>query len=342
MDQPAAPTLMTAGRPRAGSRFFRGHGLGNDYLVFPFGDGWAASPEAVRAVCDRWRGVGADGIVLHSPPEERPWRLRMFNPDGSEFERSGNGLRVFAAYVASRGWIGHEGFTVEVGGDRVRMRVEERLNGGVYDVSVEMGRASLDPADAGLASGWEGRPLAHPADGALDCTLVSVGNPHCVVFTEDLSEAALSRLGAFLTAHEAFPAGVNVQLARAASSASIEIAIWERGVGRTRASGTSSCAAAVAAAGRGAVDYGDVEVRMEGGTLQVSVSPALEVVLRGPVQEVASGRLVRRIPGRAAIGGAGARYGRIPADGFPFIAKQDIMTAVALSALRTQGEKPPC
>ncbi len=282
---------MNPGRPRAGAGFFKGHGLGNDYLVFAFGDGWALSPEAVRAVCDRWRGVGADGIVLHSPPPERPWRLRMFNPDGSEFERSGNGLRVFAAWAASRDWVGDEPFAVEVGGDRVHMRVEERLAGSVYDVSVEMGRASLDPADAGLAPAWQGRPLTHPAEGVLDCTPVSVGNPHCVVFTDDLSDAALSRLGPFLTAHEAFPAGVNVQLARPLSRGCVEIAIWERGVGRTRASGTSSCAAAVAAAGRGVVDYGEVEVRMEGGTLQVNVSRELAVILRGPVQGVARGRL---------------------------------------------------
>lgn len=286
-----SPAGLVTRHPCAGAAFFKGHGLRNDYLVFPFGDRWAASHQAVRTVCDRWRGVGADGIVLHSPPDEGPWRLRMFNPDGSEFERSGNGLRVFAAYAASRGWVGGEGFAVEVGGDRVRMRVEQRLGGGVYDVSVEMGRASLDPADAGLAPGWEERPLAHPAEGTLDLTLVSVGNPHCVVFADDLSEAALSRLGPFLTAHDAFPAGVNVQLVRPVSRGSIEIAIWERGVGRTLASGTSSCAAAVAAAARGVVDHGDVEVRMEGGTLQVSVSPELEVVLRGPVQEVASGRL---------------------------------------------------
>ena len=286
-----SPVGLVTPRPRAGAGFLKGHGLGNDYLVFPFGDRWAASHQAVRAVCDRWRGVGADGIVLHSSPDERPWRLRMFNPDGSEFERSGNGLRVFAACAASRGWIGHEGFAVEVGGDRVHMRVEQRLGGGVYDVSVEMGCASLDPADAWLAPGWEGRLPAHPGEGTLDCTLVSIGNPHCAVFTDDLSEPALARLGPFLTVHEAFPAGVNVQLVRPVSRDSIEIAIWERGVGRTLASGTSSCAAAVAAAARGVVDYGDVEVRMEGGTLQVSVSPELEVVLRGPVQEVASGRL---------------------------------------------------
>ena len=273
------------------ARFFKGHGLGNDYLVFPCGDRWDTSPAAVRAVCDRWRGVGADGVVVHSPAEKPPWRLRMFNPDGSEFERSGNGLRVFAACASSRGWIGDEPFTVEVGGDAVRMRVERRLPGGVYDVSVEMGRASLDPADSGLAPRWRGRPLAHPDEETLDCTLVSVGNPHCVVFTDDPSEAVLSRLGPFLTAHEAFPAGVNVQLARPASRRSIEIAVWERGVGRTQASGTSACAAAVAAAHRGVVRFGDVEVRMAGGTLRVGVSRELDVTLRGPVREVAEGRL---------------------------------------------------
>ena len=277
--------------PRAGADFFKGHGLGNDYLVFPFGDDWPASTEAVRAVCDRWRGLGADGIVLHSPPGESPWRLRMFNPDGSEFERSGNGLRVFAACAASRGWIGTDSFGVEVGGHRVRMRVEARLAQGVYDISVEMGSASLNPADAGLARDWAGKPFEHPCHGPLDCVPVSIGNPHCVVFTDDLSDAMLSRLGPFLTAHPAFPAGVNVQLARSVSATCIEIAIWERGVGKTQASGTSSCAAAVAAASRGAVNYGDVEVRMEGGTLQVNVSRDLEVVLRGPVQEVVRGRL---------------------------------------------------
>lgn len=285
--------MTTNVRPGAGAGFFKGHGLGNDYLVFPFGDDWPVSPEAVRAVCDRWWGLGGDGIVLHSPPGESPWRLRMFNPDGSEFERSGNGLRIFAACVASSGWVGDESFAVEVGGDRVHMRVEERLAGGVYDVSVEMGTASLDPADAGLAPEWTGRPLVHPTDGPLDCTPVSVGNPHCVVFTGDLSAEALSRLGRFLTAHEAFSAGVNVQLARPVSARCLEIAIWERGVGRTQASGTSSCAAVVAAASRGAVEYGEVEVRMEGGTLGVTVSPDLDVVLRGPVQEVARGRLAK-------------------------------------------------
>ncbi len=291
MPDPAGRTATAdAGRPRTDAGFFKGHGLGNDYLVFPCGDAWTASPGAVRAVCDRWRGVGADGIVVHSPSEERPWRLRMFNPDGSEFERSGNGLRVFAAWAASRGWVGGESFAVEVGGDRVRMRVEERLAGGVHDVSVRMGRASLDPADAGLAAG-RAAPRTDPSGRPLDCTPVRVGNPHCAVFTEDLSDAALSRLGPFLATHEAFPAGVNVQLVRPAGRGRLDVVVWERGVGPTAASGTGACAAAVAAAGRGATEYGDVEVRMKGGTLRVGVARTLEVVLRGPVQEVARGRL---------------------------------------------------
>ena len=282
---------MTA-RPRAGSGFFKGHGLGNDYLVFCPGDEWLASDEAVRAVCDRWRGVGGDGIVLHSAPTGAPFRLRMFNPDGTEFERSGNGLRIFGAYAASRGWVGADPFAIEVGGDEVSMRIEDRAPGGVYDVSVDMGTASLHPAAAGLApESLPGGRLVHPDLGTIDFVPVAVGNPHCVVFTDDVSEESLSRLGPFLSTHPAFPGGVNVQLARPLTGQRIQIAIWERGVGRTSASGTSSCAVAAAAVHRGLVHPGEVEVQMAGGLLRVMVAGDMSVVLRGPVQDVASGRL---------------------------------------------------
>ena len=282
-----------ATRPRAGAEFFKGHGLGNDYIVFSSGDGWLASNDAVRMVCDRWRGLGSDGIVVHRPsPSGAPFRLRMFNPDGTEFERSGNGLRIFGAYAASRGWVGADPFAIEVGGDEVSMRIEDRAPGGVYDVSVDMGTASLHPSAAGLVSELlpDGR-FVHPELGTIDCVPVAVGNPHCVVFTDDLSEESLSRLGPFLSTHPAFPGGVNVQLARPLTGQRIQIAIWERGVGRTSASGTSSCAAATAAVHRGLVDPGEVEVRMEGGLLRVDVREDMSVVLRGPVQEVATGRL---------------------------------------------------
>lgn len=286
---------------RAGAAWFQAHGLGNDYIVFRSGDDWTLSSGAVKKVCDRYRGVGSDGIVLELPPDpDRPgvFGLRMFNPDGSEFERSGNGLRVFGASLATAGRVGDEPFDIEVGGGRVRMQVMGREPGGVLDISVEMGRASVEPAVVGMdltrMEGTEGVGTGHIVlAGGERVTFrgVSVGNPHCVVFTDDLSEEALGRLGPQLTGHPAFVHGTNVQLARVEGPGVLRIAIWERGVGKTSASGTSSCAVAVAAVREGRVEPGEIEVRMEGGVLHVTVTPDLNVVLRGPVEEVARGFL---------------------------------------------------
>ena len=164
------PERDTAG---AGSSFFKAHGLGNDYLVFEAGDEWMLDAEGIIAVCDRWRGPGSDGIVLLLDRDSRPFSLRMFNPDGSEFERSGNGLRILAAYLAREGLVGDEPFDVSVGGDTVRLHVFGPPERGLYEVSVEMGRAGhghqavgLDPgaldADHRLDLGGAGSPIVHP------------------------------------------------------------------------------------------------------------------------------------------------------------------------------------
>ena len=278
--------------PRAGDSFFKAHGLGNDYLVFVAGDEWSLDPAATRAVCDRWKGVGSDGIVFQLPAAGHLRRLRMFNPDGSEFERSGNGLRIYAAFLSSRGGVGQEPFLVEVGGDTVSMQVHARTPGGEYDVSVDMGRVSYDPEAVGLdARELDGAGRLHLPGGAVEITTVSVGNPHCVVFREDLSDRALDVLGPALAAHAAFAHGTNVQLAWPVGERQIRMRIWERGVGHTFASGTSSCAVAAAAVERGLVPPGDVELQMEGGALQVHVTADRNLTLRGPVREVCEGTL---------------------------------------------------
>lgn len=301
---------------RVGRRFFRGHGLGNDYLVFERAEsgGWPVGPGTVRAVCDRWRGVGGDGIVvlLERHPGDRAYPLRMFNPDGSEFERSGNGLRVLAAHLFREGLVGADGFRVRSGGDRIGMTVHARGRDGVYDVSVQMGRARMGAEAVDLDPTLldeQGRAV-HPEHGPVSFHPVSVGNPHAVVFLEDFggggtfagekpaagpppgapSEEDLHALGPFLAGHPAFRGGTNVQLVNVGQGG-LRIAIWERGVGRTSASGTSSCAAAAAAVARRRLPPGPIDVEMEGGRLQVTVDPDLEIVLRGPVQEVSEGRL---------------------------------------------------
>lgn len=304
---------------RAGRACFRAHGLGNDYLVFEEGDAWPVSPEAVRAVCHRWEGVGSDGIVVllggegppgggtaaaaahaagasaaSAAPAAPRFRLRMFNPDGSEFERSGNGLRVLAAFLAADGRVGEEPFAVEVGGDRLVMRVHDRLPGGHFDVSVEMGRVRFGPGAVGLDASALAREGVMELEGVgpVDVELVSVGNPHAVVFGQELERERLEAVGPALSAHPAFASGTNVQLAAPAGERRVRALIWERGVGHTFASGTSSCAVAAASARRGLVEPGEVEVAMEGGSLFVTVGPDDEVTLRGPVQAVCRSELL--------------------------------------------------
>lgn len=272
--------------PSVGRSFYRGHGLGNDYLVFresaPGEAGVVLDPGAVRAICHRTRGVGSDGIVVLLRGDGPPFRLRMFNPDGSEFERSGNGLRILASFLARQGQVEAEPFPVEVGGDRISMTVHGGTSSGEYDVSVDMGRASAPPAAVQLPA---------PAGGTLSFWPVSVGNPHAVVFVEALDSAQLRDVGPFLETHPHFPGGTNVQLARLRADGGVDILIWERGVGPTEASGTSACAVATAAVLCGARAPGEVRVTAPGGTLRVYVDQDLGVVLRGPVQAVMEGDL---------------------------------------------------
>ena len=155
-------TLSERDTACACSAFFKGHGLGNDYLVFEAGDDWVLDPESIIAVCDRWRGPGSDGIVLLLDRTRRPFLLRMFNPDGSEFERSGNGLRILAAYLAREGLVGGEPFEVSVGGDTVRLHVLGPPDRGLYDISAEMGQSGHGPEAVGLD------PEALDADQKLD------------------------------------------------------------------------------------------------------------------------------------------------------------------------------
>lgn len=279
--------------PSAGTSFYKAHGLGNDYLVFDEGTDWRVTPAAVRDVCDRYRGVGSDGIVvLLSDVSGGVFRARMFNPDGSEFERSGNGLRVLAAHLVRK--APSDRYTVEVGGRRVEMEVHGR-HGAMLDVSVDMGAAETGPAAVALdpdVLDQRGR-MAGPGGEPLHVVPVSVGNPHLVVLLEDPTEEALHRIGSYLVQHPALDHGANVQLAAPGEPGTMRALIWERGVGPTSASGTSACAVAVAAVREGLYPPSELRVVMPGGTLGVRVSRSLDVVLRGPVEEVCSGKLLR-------------------------------------------------
>jgi diaminopimelate epimerase len=272
-------------------RFFKGHGLGNDYLAVTESRlSFELTPPAVRLVCDRHTGLGSDGVLVRVPSESADFGLRIYNPDGSEAEKSGNGLRIFAAYLLEEGAVQlRSRFSVETPGGHVAMEILERTVDGVLTVEVEMGRASFRSVAVGLSGPdreVDGEMLELPSGETVAIHTVSMGNPHCVCLQDELVFEELRRRGPQIATHPWFAHGTNVQFARAAGPGVMEAFIWERGAGETLASGSSACAVAAVAVRRGLVQRRDVEVRMPGGSLQITVGEDWDILLRGPVEGI--------------------------------------------------------
>jgi len=285
--------------------FFRGHGLGNDYLVMdPKELSFRLTPPAVQAICNRHWGVGSDGILAAIPSRKADFGLRIFNPDGSEAEKSGNGLRIFARYLHATGKTKKRRFTVETKGGVVTIDLHLDRRGDASAVTVDMGRATFAPGALPCTLPVEEliQQSIEAAGRSLKFTGVSVGNPHCVVFKqpgEAWSREDLLALGPALEHHTIFPKRTNVQLAVPTGHREVTILIWERGAGETQASGSSSCAAASAAVRLG-LAASPVAVKMPGGTLTIDVRSDFNLTMKGPVAEVARGSLspsfVRSLP----------------------------------------------
>lgn len=207
------------------AHFVKSHGLGNDYLVIdPRKVPFELTPEAVLLICRRTTGVGSDGILAVVPSTTSDFGLRIFNPDGSEAEKSGNGVRIFAKFLREHGYAQENGFSIETRGGTVRVQLESE-DGRVSEVVAEMGRAVVRG------------PSSIELDGRrIEVIAVSMGNPHCVVIVPDLSVIDVQALGPNIERHEAFPARTNVQFAQVMSRTEIRILIWERGAGYTMSS----------------------------------------------------------------------------------------------------------
>jgi len=276
--------------------FFKGHGLGNDYLVVdPAELDFKLTPARVRRLCDRHTGIGADGVLALTPTRRADFGLRIWNPDGSGAEKSGNGLRIFARYLHATRRTRRTSFRVDTVGGVVGIELALDARGVASSATVAMGRASFRPAD--LPCSLDVPELVDQpirvGSRSLRFTGVSVGNPHCVVFLQkgrDVTRRDLVELGPALETHRIFPRFTNVQLVVPRTRHRLAIWIWERGAGETLASGSSACAAACAAVRRG-VARSPIEVVMPGGSLQVEVSDAFDVTLSGAVEEVARGQL---------------------------------------------------
>ncbi|MCL6552447.1 MAG: diaminopimelate epimerase [Firmicutes bacterium] len=278
--------------PRGRNWIVKSHALGNDYLVLdPAALTFALTPAVIRRLCHRHLGVGSDGILAVAPATRADFGLRIFNPDGSEAEKSGNGLRIFAKFLYDHRYTRRPQFTIETPGGVAGVTLHLR-DGRVAQMTVDVGRATFWSDEIPVA-GPRREVVGEPIEAGgqrLTFTGVSVGNPHCVVFVPELRQVALRDLGPLLETHPLFPHRTNVQFARVAARDRIEIVIWERGAGETMASGSSASAVAAAAVRAGTADR-DVTVAMPGGELRIQVAEDWRIRMTGPASEVYAGTL---------------------------------------------------
>jgi diaminopimelate epimerase len=271
-------------------RFFRYHAIGNDYIVIPQSElPGPLTPAQARRICHRNYGVGSDGILLHlNDTNGDRFELRIFNPDGSEAEKSGNGLRIFARYLWDRKRVGGDVFEVATPGGTVSCRVTD--NG--RSVTVDMGALTFDSARIPVAGPVREvlRERFSIAGIELEYSCASIGNPHCVILRETLSESETRALGALIEVDPRFPNRTNVQFMKVLDRGNISIQIWERGAGFTLASGSSSSAAAGVAYKLGLCDS-DITVHMPGGAIRIEIDPRFNVRMTGPVTHIADGEI---------------------------------------------------
>ncbi len=269
-------------------QFYKYHGLGNDYIVLdPQEVGENLDESMIRLICHRNYGVGSDGI-LFGPFESKEcdFALRIFNPDGSEAEKSGNGLRIFSRYLWDKGLVRDEPFYIMTEGGKVLSRVLEEGE----SVSVEMGRVSFISNEIPVAG--PSREVLNEKviiDGQeLDFCAAGIGNPHCVVLREKALPEEAKKWGPALETHASFPNKINVQFMEILDRNNIKIEIWERGAGYTLASGSSSSAAAAVAFKLDLCDP-QITVHMPGGKIEIDISEDFSILMTGSVIKVAEG-----------------------------------------------------
>ena len=272
-------------------RFAKLHGTANDFVYVDARQGFPGDPGALASrLCDRHRGIGADGLILLHPSTTADCRMEIINADGSRAEMCGNGIRGFAKFVRDRGFSTADPLRVETDAGIMVMHCQSS-GGRVTNVTVDMG-----PPE------WDGRKIPVDADGEIierpltvagttyQITCVSMGNPHCVVFLPDVQSLDLPRLGPQFERHPFFPRRVNTEFIRVLSRDRLEMRVWERGAAETMACGTGACAAAVAAARTGRTER-HVQVLLPGGPLDIDWRADDHILMTGDAVEVFEGQI---------------------------------------------------
>jgi diaminopimelate epimerase len=272
-------------------RFHKYHGLGNDYLVIDPKDlDHDLTAAEIRLICNRNYGAGSDGILIGPiATDTADCRLRIFNPDGSEAEKSGNGLRIFSRYLFDTGLVGTEPFTILTLGGTVRSQVYPDTK----MVRVQMGQVTFDAAKIPVAGDPREVIGEHIRIGGREFTFsaASIGNPHCVVVLDEISEVLARTYGPLIETDPRFPNRTNVQFLKVIDQRNIQIEIWERGAGYTLASGSSSSAAAAVAHKLGLCGR-EITVHMPGGTLEIAIGDGFAIDMIGPVTAVYAGNIL--------------------------------------------------
>ena len=284
------------------TKFSKYQALGNDMVVIdPAQFDLPLTPNTIQLICNRHFGLGADGICygpLSNNDNAHPHKMRFFNPDGSEAEKSGNGLRIFARYLWDQGYVSSKTFKIWISGQVIDAEIKDTQ---ASTIALQMGKLSFVSVDIPV-SGPDREIVNEPmmfGNATYPVTAVTVGNPHCVIFVKENAAQLARQLGPIIEISPQFPNRTNVQFVQIIDRHTIKIEIWERGAGYTLASGTSASATAGAAIKTGRCDS-PVEVLMAGGMATVAVDACWQVTLTGSVEAVCHGSfaqdLIKKFP----------------------------------------------
>lgn len=279
-----------------GIHFTKMHGTGNDYVyINAFEENVENAGELAVRVSDRHFGIGSDGLILVAPSEIADCRMIMYNADGSEGAMCGNGIRCVAKYAYEHDIVKESHISIETksGVKKLELTVED---GVVTYVQVNMGRAILKPKEIPVRAEGEdfiAMPLTVAGEN-YTVTCISMGNPHCVIFTSGIDKLDLEKIGPLFEKHDMFPDRINTEFVEVADEHTIRMRVWERGSGETISCGTGTCAAAVAAVLNGYCRQGEeIEVQIRGGKLYDTYMENGEVLMKGPAVTVFEGELVQ-------------------------------------------------
>lgn len=275
-------------------KFSKMHGIGNDYIYVKCFDEKISEPEKVSVILsDRHKGIGSDGLVLIMPSDKADFRMRIFNADGSEAMMCGNATRCIGKYVYDMGLTDKTQITLETNSGIKHLSLFLKDNK-VDSVTVDMGKAVLKPTDIPVNSDLE-TFISQPVEvggKVYDITCVSMGNPHAVIFTQNIDSLDLEKIGPDFENHSLFPNRVNTEFCEVIDSRTLKMRVWERGSGETFACGTGTCATVVAAVLNGICRHDEeVLVHLRGGDLRITYKTDGTVIMNGPAAYVFSGEV---------------------------------------------------